>query len=91
MVCRQTVNIMQAGADFNDTTELSTYGFLYGTFPAAPGAFVIATQYNIEVELVGYLQVVEEAHLKEFTFYILDCQKYGFMYFHIGSFNVYLS
>lgn len=46
---------MQAGSDFNDTTELSTYGFLYGTFPAAPGAFVIATQYNIEVELVGYI------------------------------------
>lgn len=44
---------MQAGANFNDTTELSTFGFLYGTFPAAPGAFVIATQYNIEVELVG--------------------------------------
>ncbi|XP_004518954.1 integral membrane protein GPR155 [Ceratitis capitata] len=53
LVCRQTVNIMQAGTDFNDTTELSTFGFLYGTFPAAPGAFVIATQYNIEVELVA--------------------------------------
>lgn len=37
LVCRQTVNIMQAGTDFNDTTELSTFGFLYGTFPAAPG------------------------------------------------------
>uniref|UniRef100_A0A0K8UC13 Integral membrane protein GPR155 n=1 Tax=Bactrocera latifrons TaxID=174628 RepID=A0A0K8UC13_BACLA len=53
LVCRQTVNIMQAGTDFNDTTELSTFGFLYGTFPAAPGAFVIATQYNVEVELVA--------------------------------------
>lgn len=54
LVCRQTVNIMQAGADFNETTELSTFGFLYGTFPAAPGAFVIASQYNVEVELVGF-------------------------------------
>ncbi|XP_067644870.1 lysosomal cholesterol signaling protein isoform X2 [Eurosta solidaginis] len=53
LVCRQTVNIMQAGKDFNDTTELSTFGFLYGTFPAAPGAFVIASQYNVEVELVA--------------------------------------
>ncbi|XP_054732523.1 integral membrane protein GPR155 isoform X1 [Anastrepha obliqua] len=53
LVCRQTVNIMQAGTDFNDTTELSTFGFLYGTFPSAPGAFVIATQYNVEVELVA--------------------------------------
>ncbi|XP_055846955.1 integral membrane protein GPR155 [Episyrphus balteatus] len=53
LVARQTVNIMQAGGNFNDTTELSTFGFLYGTFPAAPGAFVIATQYNIEVELIA--------------------------------------
>ncbi|XP_060654780.1 LOW QUALITY PROTEIN: lysosomal cholesterol signaling protein [Drosophila nasuta] len=58
LVCRQTVNIIQAGADFNDTTELSTYAFLYGTFPAAPGAFVIATQYNIEVELIARSMVL---------------------------------
>ncbi|XP_073838455.1 integral membrane protein GPR155 homolog anchor [Musca autumnalis] len=58
LVCRQTVNIMQAGSDFNDTTELSTFGFLYGTFPAAPGAFVIATQYNIEVELIAKSMVL---------------------------------
>lgn len=53
LVARQTVNIMQAGENFNETTELSTFGFLYGTFPAAPGAFVIATQYNTEVELIA--------------------------------------
>lgn len=58
LVCRQTVNIIQAGANFNDTTELSTFGFLYGTFPAAPGAFVIATQYNVEVELVGSIHTL---------------------------------
>ncbi|XP_059219618.1 integral membrane protein GPR155 [Stomoxys calcitrans] len=58
LVCRQTVNIMQAGTDFNDTTELSTFGFLYGTFPAAPGAFVIASQYNIEVELIAKSMVL---------------------------------
>ncbi|KAH8307356.1 hypothetical protein KR044_010665 [Drosophila immigrans] len=58
LVCRQTVNIIQAGANFNDTTELSTYAFLYGTFPAAPGAFVIATQYNVEVELIARSMVL---------------------------------
>ncbi|KAL7733374.1 hypothetical protein ACLKA6_004864 [Drosophila palustris] len=58
LVCRQTVNIIQAGDNFNDTTELSTFGFLYGTFPAAPGAFVIATQYNVEVELIARSMVL---------------------------------
>ncbi|KAH8415724.1 hypothetical protein KR222_010760 [Zaprionus bogoriensis] len=58
LVCRQTVNIINAGDNFNDTTELSTYAFLYGTFPAAPGAFVIATQYNVEVELIARSMVL---------------------------------
>lgn len=55
LVTRQTVNIMGAGANFSDTTDLSTFGFLYGTFPAAPGVFVIASQYNLDVDLVSYI------------------------------------
>ncbi|XP_059615439.1 integral membrane protein GPR155 [Phlebotomus argentipes] len=53
IVIRQTVNIMNAGANFTDTTDLGTFGFLYGTIPAAPGVFVIASQYNTEVDLVA--------------------------------------
>ncbi|KAL1375865.1 hypothetical protein pipiens_004568 [Culex pipiens pipiens] len=53
LVTRQTVNIMNAGANFSETTDLSTFGFLYGTFPAAPGVFVIASQYNMDVDLIA--------------------------------------
>uniref|UniRef100_A0A1Q3FIN3 Putative membrane transport protein n=1 Tax=Culex tarsalis TaxID=7177 RepID=A0A1Q3FIN3_CULTA len=53
LVTRQTVNIMNAGANFSETTDLSTFGFLYGTFPAAPGVFVIASQYNLDVDLIA--------------------------------------
>lgn len=53
LVSRQTVNIMQSGHNLTDTMELSTFAFLYGTFPAAPGAFVIAAHYNINVNLVN--------------------------------------
>ncbi|XP_058838911.1 integral membrane protein GPR155 [Topomyia yanbarensis] len=53
LVTRQTVNIMNAGANFTETTDLSTFGFLYGTFPAAPGVFVIASQYNQDVDLIA--------------------------------------
>ncbi|XP_041770116.1 integral membrane protein GPR155 [Anopheles merus] len=53
LVTRQTVNIMNAGANFSETTDLSTFGFLYGTFPAAPGVFVIASQYNRDVDLIA--------------------------------------
>lgn len=57
VVTRQTVNIMNAGVNFTDTTDLSTFGFLYGTFPAAPGVFVIAAQYNLEVDLIASTMV----------------------------------
>ncbi|XP_055627992.1 integral membrane protein GPR155 [Toxorhynchites rutilus septentrionalis] len=53
LVTRQIVNIMNAGANFTETTDLSTFGFLYGTFPAAPGVFVIAAQYNQDVDLIA--------------------------------------
>lgn len=53
IVIRQTVNVMNAGANFTDTTDLGTFGFLYGTIPAAPGVFVIASQYNTEVDLIA--------------------------------------
>lgn len=47
------VNIMRAGANYSDTTDLSTYAFLYGTFPSAPGVFVIATQYQTDIDLIA--------------------------------------
>ncbi|XP_062542694.1 lysosomal cholesterol signaling protein [Armigeres subalbatus] len=53
LVTRQTVNIIGAGANFSETTDLSTFGFLYGTFPSAPGVFVIASQYNQDVDLIA--------------------------------------
>ncbi|XP_063701379.1 lysosomal cholesterol signaling protein [Culicoides brevitarsis] len=53
IITRQTVNLMNAGVNFTDTTDLSTFGFLYGTFPAAPGVFVIASQYNQDIDLIG--------------------------------------
>ena len=33
------------------TSELSMFGFLYGTFPTAPTVFVIANQYGVETEV----------------------------------------
>lgn len=53
LVIRQTVNITNSGFNFTETTDLSTFGFLYGTFPAAPGVFVVATRYNTDVDLVS--------------------------------------
>jgi len=49
------VNILKAGSNSSETLDLSTYGFFYGTFPTAPGVFVFATQYVIDVDLVSFL------------------------------------
>lgn len=50
---RQTVNVMGAGGNATETTDLGTFGFLYGTLPAAPGVYVIASQYSMEMDLVA--------------------------------------
>lgn len=84
---------MQAGTDFNDTTELSTFGFLYGTFPAAPGAFVIATQYNVEVELVrNNILSYKLVYITYFSFnlYALGRYWHGALHFHLCAAYVHL-
>lgn len=44
---------MNAGANFTQTTDLSTFGFLYGTFPSAPTVFMVACQYNQDADLIA--------------------------------------
>ncbi|XP_026292072.2 integral membrane protein GPR155 isoform X1 [Frankliniella occidentalis] len=58
LITREVVSVIHAGANESDTEDLSTYGFLYGTFPSAPGVFVFATQYGVEVELIASAMVV---------------------------------
>lgn len=53
LVIRETVSVLHTGFNQTETLDLSTYGFLYGTFPSAPGVYVFASQYNIEVDLVS--------------------------------------
>lgn len=53
IVTREVVSLVHAGYNESDTVDLSTYGFLYGTFPSAPTVFVFATQYSIDIDLVG--------------------------------------
>ncbi|GAB6023980.1 hypothetical protein CHUAL_008706 [Chamberlinius hualienensis] len=53
LVTREMVNLLKAGSNATETLDLSTYGFLYGTFPTAPGVFVYAGQYNLDVDLIA--------------------------------------
>ncbi|XP_059478612.1 integral membrane protein GPR155 isoform X2 [Neocloeon triangulifer] len=57
LVVREVVSIIKPGVNETETSDYSTYGFLYGTFPAAPGVFVFATQYNIDVDLIASAMV----------------------------------
>lgn len=54
LVTREIVSLIQPGYNESETVDLSTYGFLYGTFPSAPTVFVFATQYSLDVDLVCY-------------------------------------
>lgn len=55
LITREVVNALHSGSNSSETLDLSTYGFFYGTFPTAPGVFVFATQYTIDIDLVSIL------------------------------------
>lgn len=57
IVTREVISLLHPGANTSVTVDLSTYGFLYGTFPAAPGVFVFATQYSLDVDLIAAAMV----------------------------------
>ncbi|XP_012227466.1 lysosomal cholesterol signaling protein isoform X2 [Linepithema humile] len=57
LVIRESVILLNAGDDVNKTTDLSTYGFLYGTIPTAPALFIFTLQYNLEIDLIASAMV----------------------------------
>ncbi|KAL1501570.1 hypothetical protein ABEB36_006870 [Hypothenemus hampei] len=57
VITREVVNLLHAGSNSSETLDLSTYGFFYGTFPTAPGVFVFATQYLIDIDLIASAMV----------------------------------
>ncbi|XP_019875971.2 integral membrane protein GPR155 isoform X2 [Aethina tumida] len=57
LVTREVISVVNPGVNQSETLDLSTYGFLYGTFPSAPTVFVFATQYAIDVDLIASAMV----------------------------------
>ena len=53
IIARETVNLLNVGANETDTQEWSNFGFLYGTFPSAPGVFVYASKYDLDTDLIA--------------------------------------
>ncbi len=37
--------------------DLTTFSFLYGTIPSAPGVFVYATAYGLDIDLVSHISI----------------------------------
>ncbi|XP_056633190.1 integral membrane protein GPR155 [Diorhabda sublineata] len=58
LVTREAISILHPGYNETETVDLSTYGFLYGTFPSAPTVFVFSTQYSIDIDLIASAMVV---------------------------------
>ncbi|KAG8313102.1 hypothetical protein J6590_010196 [Homalodisca vitripennis] len=59
LVTREVVSLILQFSQHNSTEvqDLSTYGFLYGTFPSAPSVFVYATSYSMDVDLIACAMV----------------------------------
>uniref|UniRef100_A0A1B6MSC8 DEP domain-containing protein n=1 Tax=Graphocephala atropunctata TaxID=36148 RepID=A0A1B6MSC8_9HEMI len=59
LVTREVVSLILQFSQHNNTEvqDLSTYGFLYGTFPSAPSVFVYATSYSMDADLIACAMV----------------------------------
>ncbi|XP_012282848.1 integral membrane protein GPR155 [Orussus abietinus] len=57
LTIRETVVLLAAGANANETADLATYGFLYGTIPTAPALFVFSLRYGVDVDLLASAMV----------------------------------
>ena len=53
IIAREVVNLLNVGANETDTQEWSNFGFLYGTFPSAPGVFVYASKYDLDTDMIA--------------------------------------
>jgi len=53
IIAREVVNLLNVGVNVTDTQEWSNFGFLYGTFPSAPGVFVYASKYDLETDMIA--------------------------------------
>lgn len=58
LIIRESVIFLSAGENSTDTSELSTFGFLYGTIPTAPALFIFTLRYNIDIDLIASAMVV---------------------------------
>ncbi|XP_058789020.1 integral membrane protein GPR155 [Phymastichus coffea] len=58
LVIRESVILLNAGENATDTSDLSTFGFLYGTIPTAPALFIFTLRYNIDIDLIASAMVV---------------------------------
>ncbi|XP_018913596.1 lysosomal cholesterol signaling protein-like isoform X2 [Bemisia tabaci] len=60
IVTREVVSVTVRYGDSNSTLApaLSTFGFLYGTIPAAPAVFVYATQYGLDTDVIAAAMVL---------------------------------
>lgn len=59
LVTREVVSIVLHASHHSpeEVLDLSTFGFLYGTFPSAPGVFVYATLYALDIDLIASAMV----------------------------------
>lgn len=58
LIIRESVVFLSAGQNITDTSDLSTFGFLYGTIPTAPALFIFTLRYNIDIDLIASAMVV---------------------------------
>ncbi|CAH3121098.1 unnamed protein product, partial [Porites lobata] len=58
LIAREMIQVLHVGSSSNETNSWSMFGFLYGTFPAAPSSAIFAAKFGFEEELITSTMVM---------------------------------
>lgn len=58
LIAREMIQVLHVGKSSNETNSWSLFGFLYGTFPAAPSSAIFAAKYGVDEQMVTSTMVL---------------------------------
>ena len=67
----------ESGNITESRSNISTFGFLYGTFPTAPTVFVFSNQYNIATDVVSNSRDSTVVRVMRMSYYRLLLQLFS--------------
>lgn len=96
LLLQRVIVLFSHGSDLEETQDLSSLGFLYGTIPCGPAVFVFACQYDLSIDVIASTIIFSTLcsapiMFATATMTILSTQQYEHMALYMESVIGYIS